>query len=163
MRGFWKLAAGVLAALSLTALQAAGRTRHGDRTPALQPREARAEDLARQVVEPVRFALANSLWGETSIAPCLVGAQWGDQPVQASFAPMMRLSMRAPLKAPARAGAWVTREVLDLSPANDADVASRYVAMEPGAAPVVRVLKMARFARPGGERAGFARALRKAA
>jgi hypothetical protein len=59
--------------------------------------------------------------------------------------------MRAPLRAaavPARSATWMTREKLDLAAANDADVASRYVAMEPGVAPVVRVLKIANFRRP---------------
>ena len=166
MRGLWKLAATALAALSLTTLLARTATRHGEQTPAFEPREARAEDLARDVVPPVRFALANSLWGETAIGPCLVGAFWGTgleaTEVRAQFAPMMRLSMRTPLKSPARMGVWVTREVLDTAPANDADVASRYVAMEPGAAPVVRVLRVARFARSGRERAEFARALKAA-
>lgn len=151
MRTLWKFAATALAALSLTTLLARTATRHGEGMPVLEPRDARMEDLDRDAIHPVRFALANSLWGETSIGPCLVESRWGAtldlRPIQASFTPLMRLAMRTPLRAPARTGVWHARETVDLAPANDADIASRYVSMEPGVAPVIRVLRVARFSR----------------
>ncbi len=151
MRNVLMMAAGAVAAVAVATLLAQRVTRHGDRVASAQPTAARADDLSRQTISPVRYAMINSLWGETSIAPCMVGAVWGEGLTHASFAPQMRLSMRAPLRAaavPARAATWMTREKLDLSAASDADVASRYVAMEPGVAPVVRVLKIASFRRP---------------
>ncbi len=150
MRNVLMMAVGAVAAIAVATLLTQRVTRHGDRVASLQPTAARADDLSRQAISPVRYAMINSLWGETSIAPCMVGAVWGEGAAQASFAPQMRLSMRTPLRAavPAKTATWMTREKLDLAAASDADVASRYVAMEPGVAPVVRVLKIANFRRP---------------
>ena len=151
MRNVLMMAVGAVAAIAVATLLAQRVTRHGDRVASAQPTRARADDLSRQAIAPVRYAMINSLWGETSIAPCMIGAVWGEGATHASFAPQMRLSMRTPLRAaatPAKAAMWMTREKLDLDAASDADVASRYVAMEPGVAPVVRVLKIANFRKP---------------
>lgn len=151
MRNVLMMAVGAIAAVAVATLLAQRVTRHGDRVASLQPTAAREEDISRQAIAPAHYALINSLWGETSIAPCMVSAVWGEGASQASFAPQMRLSMRTPLRTAvvsAKATSWMTREKLDLAAASDADVASRYVAMEPGVAPVVRVLKIANFRRP---------------
>ncbi len=140
---------GVFSAFMLASLGARGATRHGQRAAAAQPRAARMDDLSRQAIAPVQYARANSLWGETSIAPCMIGTVWGERPAQASFAPQMRLSMKAPLKAAASGGDWFARAHAqiraEIGAVSEADIASRYVAMEPGAAPVVRVLRIADF------------------
>ena len=146
MRNVLMMAIGAVAAIAVATLLAPRVTRHGERVAAAQPTAARADDLSRQAIAPVRYAMINSLWGETSIAPCMIGAVWGGS--HASFAPQMRLSMRAPLQVSAKAATWRTREKLEFAAASDADVASRYVAMEPGVAPVVRVLKIASFRKP---------------
>lgn len=143
MRGLAKLGIGALAACVLATLFTQGATRQAARASSAQPRPARLEDLAREAVAPVHFARANSLWGETAIAPCLIGAVWGERPAQAAFAPQMRLSMRTPVIA--RGAVWTVRQKPETAPVNDADVAARYVAMEPGTAPVVRVLRIADF------------------
>lgn len=154
MRNVLMLAVGAIAALSVATLLARRATRHGLRAATAQPSAARADDISRQFIAPVRYAMINSLWGETSIAPCMVGAVWSDRLASASFSPQMRLSMRAPLRtaAPARTANWMSRARVDLAAANDADIAARMVAMEPGVAPVVRVLKIASFRRPAAAR-----------
>jgi hypothetical protein len=142
MRSLAKLGIGALAAFLLATFFARGATRQVARAASLQPRAARLDDLTRDAVAPARLARANSLWGETSIAPCLIGAVWGARPAQAAFGAQMRLSVRAPVIA---RGAVTVRAQADIASTADADVAARYVAMEPGAAPVVRVLKIADF------------------
>ena len=155
MRNVLMLAVGAIAALSVATLLARRATRHGLRAATAQPSAARADDISRQFIAPVRYAMINSLWGETSIAPCMVGAVWSDRLASASFSPQMRLSMRAPLRtsvAPVRTANWMSRARVDLAAANDADIAARMVAMEPGVAPVVRMLKIANFRRPAAAR-----------
>ena len=125
MRNVVMMAIGAVAAIAVATLFAQRATRHGDPAASLQPAAARADDLSRQAIAPVRYAMINSLWGETSIAPCVVGAVWGARPAHASFAPQMRLVMRAPLR-----------------------TAAIPVALEPGGAPVVRVLSIANFRKP---------------
>ncbi|MDX2235237.1 MAG: hypothetical protein NW200_12135 [Hyphomonadaceae bacterium] len=142
MRSILVAMIGVVAAFALATLGARGATRHGLRAAAAQPRAARRDDLAREAIAPVAYARINSLWGETAIAPCMIGAVWSAGAAHASFAPQMRLSVRAPVKA-----------------------AARDVALEPGAAPVVRVLNIADF-RPRDRAPRLARrydTLRKAA
>jgi hypothetical protein len=76
---------------------------------------------------------------------CRVRAVHGGGAIAAAeFGGLMRLSLRAAQRAPAiaaRAAAWVAREQLLVSASNDADVADRFVSLEPGAIPVVRIIK----------------------
>lgn len=144
MRGVLLAGIAAVAAAVLATLATRHATRQEILPPAAQPREARLEDLARDVVAPADYARANSFWGETSIGPCMVSAHWRGEADGAAFTSMLRLAVRAPLRAaavPARAGAWVAREQLELAATGDADIASRYTAVEPGVAPVVRVLR----------------------
>lgn len=150
MRKLAMAALGAAAACLIATLIARRATRHGVRAATAQPRPARLEDIVRDIVPPVRFARANSLWGESAMAPCLIGAVWGEQPAQAAFAPQMRLALRAPLRAPALAAGgaiWTARERPELATTGEAEAVARQVALEPGAAPVVRVLKIADFRR----------------
>lgn len=133
-----------VAALVLSMLVTRHATRQDILPPTAQPREARLEDLARDAIAPIDYARANSFWGETSIGPCMVSAQWRGQAEGAAFATMLRFGGRAPLRTAAvaaRAGAWVAREQLDLAGTGEAEAAPRYAAVEPGLAPVVRVLQ----------------------
>ena len=121
MRNVMMMAIGAVAAVAIATLFAQRATRHGDPVASLQPTAARADDLSRQAIAPVHYAMINSLWGETSIAPCMVAAVWGERPAHASFAPQMRLSVGAPVRRAA------------------------IPALEPAVAPVVRVLDIANF------------------
>ena len=121
MRNVVMMAIGAVVAIAVATLFAQRATRHGNPVASQQPTAARADDLSRQAIAPVRYAMINSLWGETSIAPCMVSAVWGKHPAHASFAPQMRLSVRAPVRTVA------------------------VPALEPAVAPVVRVLDIATF------------------
>lgn len=144
---------GVLTALVMSLLFTRHATRHGAQEPQLEATEARADVLAREGIAPVRNALVNSLWGDYAVPTCRVGAVWGDgrqgEGVRgAVFSATMRLTVRAPIRTPAaavHAATWVAREKIELEAANDADIAARYVSVEPGAAPVVRIFRAARF------------------
>lgn len=152
MRNVLMMAVGAVAAIAVATLLAQRVTRHGDRVASLQPTAARADDLSRQAIAPVRYAMINSLWGETSIAPCMVTAVWGEG--AASFAPQMRLSNRTPLRAaatPALNVAWT------MIPAGDIEATPRHVALEPGVEPVVRVSNVVDFRRPAAAAARAAR------
>jgi hypothetical protein len=138
MRKLAMMGLGALAALLVLSRRERRGTRHGARAVAAQPRAARLEDLARDVIAPVRYARMNSLWGESAIAPCMIAAAWGERPMQATFAPQMRFTVSLPS---------VVRQTPQMAAPSDADVAARYAALEPGAAPVVRVLKIADFRR----------------
>jgi hypothetical protein len=97
--------------------------------------------------------MVSSLWTDRAGAQCRVGAVWSESPAQARFEPILRLSLREPepvrVRIPSReqlaARAWVAREQVMLSAANDAEVAQKYVAVEPGFVPVVRILRAASF------------------
>jgi len=139
---------GVFAALFMSLLFTRNPTRHGAQTPVLEPRAAGPADLAREGIAADRYALVASLWGDYAVPSCRVGAVWGDNPAGASLSATLRVSMKSPLRAPAaaaRATTWIAREQLDLAAANDADVAARYVRVEPGAEPVVRIFRATRF------------------
>lgn len=139
---------GLLAAIVMATLFTRNPTRHGDPAPTLEPRSARAEDLARDVIAPARLALVSSLWGDYAVSSCIVTTIWGNNASGASFSPTLHLSMKSPLRAPAaaaRATTWVARDMLDLAAANDADAAARQVSVEPGAAPVVRIFRARKF------------------
>lgn len=123
MRNVAMLAIGAVAAVAMAMLMAQRATRHGAPAAALQPTAARADDLSRQAIAPVRYAMINSLWGETSIAPCMIGAVWAAQAAPVSFAPQMKLTVRA-------------------------HAAAAVPAIEPAVAPVLRVLDIANFRRP---------------
>lgn len=158
MRNVMMMAIGAVAAVAVAMLFAQRVTRHGDRAAVLQPTAARADDLSRQSIAPAHYALINSLWGETSIAPCMVEAVWGEGASQASFAPQIRLSTRTPLRAaatPALGVSWSSRA--KFAPPADAEATPSQVAMEPGVAPVVRVLDIANFRRPAAAAARAAR------
>ena len=139
---------GLVAALVMATLFTRNPTRHGDPAPTLTPRAARAEDLAREDIAPVRLALVTSLWGDYAVSSCIVTTVWGNNASGASFSPTLRLSMKSPLRAPAavgRAMTWVARDRLDLAAANDTDAVAREVSVEPGAAPVVRIFRARKF------------------
>lgn len=124
MRGVVLAGLGALVAVMMAGHAVKHATRHGLRAESVQPRAARLEDLAREAVAPLRYARANSFWGETSIGPCAIGAVWA---AQVAFAPTLRLEVRAPAKAAAPK-------------------------FEPGADPVVRVVDFRPRARPRPER-----------
>lgn len=139
---------GVLTALVMSLLFTRHATRHGAQEPQLETAQARADVLAREGIAPVRYALVNSLWGDYAVPTCRVATQWGDGRTSAVFSATMRLTMRAPVRTPAaavHAATWVAREKIELAAANDADIAARFVRMEPGGAPVVRVFRAARI------------------
>jgi hypothetical protein len=139
---------GLVAAIVMATLFARNPTRHGAPAPVLEPRAARAEDLAREDISPVRLALVSSLWGDYAVSSCIVATVWGTGGVGASFSPTLRMSMKSPLRAPAaaaRATTWLARDMLDLAAANDGDAIAREVSVEPGAAAVVRVFRARRF------------------
>jgi hypothetical protein len=146
---------GVLTALVMSLLFTRHATRHGAPEPQLETTDARAEVLAREGIAPVRYALVNSLWGDYAVPTCRVAAVWGEGRKGAEFSATMRLTVRAPIRTPAaavHAATWVAREKIELAAANDADVAARYVSVEPGAAPVVRIFRAARFKHRPAER-----------
>ena len=120
MRNVVMMVIGTVVAVAVVTLFAQRATRHGDPVASRQPTAARADDLSRQAIAPVHYAMINSLWGETSIAPCMVSAVWAGGAAPASFAPLMRLSVRAAS-------------------------AAAVPALEPAVAPVVRVLNIANF------------------
>jgi hypothetical protein len=139
---------GVVAAIVMATLFTRNPTRHGAPTPVLEPRAARAEDLAREDIAPFHLARVSSLWGDYAVSSCIVATVWGNGGVGASFLPTLRLSMKSPLRAPAataRATTWIHRDRLELAAANDMDAVAREVRVEPGAAAVVRVFRARRF------------------
>ncbi|MBL8557298.1 MAG: hypothetical protein JNM47_01140 [Hyphomonadaceae bacterium] len=139
---------GVLTALVMSLLFTRHATRHGAPEPQLETAGARADVLEREGIAPVRYALVNSLWGDYAVPTCRVATVWGDGRKGATFSSTMRLTMRSPVRTPAaavHAATWVAREKIELAAANDADIAARFVSVEPGAAPVVRIFRSARF------------------
>lgn len=143
-----RLGLGVLAALVVSLFGAKNATRHGAPEPSLEPRAARAEDVERGAIAPVQYALVTSLWADYAVPSCRVATIWASSTTGAAFAPVMRLSMKSPVRTPAaavHAATWVAREKINLEAANDADIAARYVSMEPGAAPTVRLFRHARI------------------
>jgi len=139
---------GVLTALVMSLLFTRHATRHGAPAPQIEATQARADVLEREGIAPVRFALVNSLWGDYAVPTCRVAAVWGEGRKGAVFSATMRLTMKSPVRTPAsavHAATWSAREIIELEAANDADIAARYVSVEPGAAPVVRVFRAARF------------------
>ncbi|MBT9444735.1 MAG: hypothetical protein IV086_03440 [Hyphomonadaceae bacterium] len=139
---------GLVAVIIMSTLFTRNPTRHGDPAPTLTPRAARAEDLARDAVAPVRLARVSSLWGDYAVSSCLVATVWAGNTTGASFLPTLRLSMKSPLRAPAaaaRATTWIARDRLDLIAANDAEAGVREVSVEPGAEPVVRIFRARKF------------------
>ena len=127
------------------ALVLAGLSRKRLGPAPVEPRRATYDAAARAVLPPVVVARSASLWTDTLGAMCRVGAVHRDGAIAAAeFGGLMRLSLRAAQRAPAvaaRAAAWVAREQLQLAAANDADVADQFVTLEPGAMPVVRLIK----------------------
>ncbi|MDZ4778114.1 MAG: hypothetical protein SGJ23_15135 [Alphaproteobacteria bacterium] len=137
-----------MAALVMTLLFTRHATRHGAPEPQLETTGARAEVLAREGISPVHYALVNSLWGDYAVPTCRVATVWGDGRKGAVFSATMRLTMKSPVRTPAaalHAATWVAREKIELEAANDADIAARFVSVEPGTAPVVRIFRAARF------------------
>jgi hypothetical protein len=147
-----RLGFGMLAALVMSLFGAKNPTRHGAPAPSLEPRAARLEDIERGAISADRYALVTSLWADYAVPSCRVATVWATSAQSgnrgASFSPTLRLSMKTPVRAPAaaaHAATWIAREKLDLEAANDADIAARYVSVEPGASPVVRIFRAARF------------------
>ncbi len=119
-----------------------------------QPRERRlsAGAAAGALAVEERFTRAASLWLDGRFLECRTPVLYLAEGGGAHFAEMVKVSLRTPLRAPAapaRSTAWVSRQQLDLSASNDADVAARYVQVEKGAVPIVRILKAASY-RPNG-------------
>lgn len=147
MRKFVAMASGAVVAWAMMMGIAKNPTRHGAGEPQSEPRNATAGDLAWAAMAPDHAARACSFWTEAA-GQCSVPAAYGPGHAPARFLPLMRLSLRTPMIQPAiaaRAAAWVAREQLVMTAANDADVAARYVTVEPGGATVVRVLRAGSF------------------
>lgn len=143
-----RLGLGVLAALIMSLFGARNATRHGAPAPALEPRAARAEDVERGAIAAVQYALVTSLWADYAVPSCRVATVYAATTKGATFAPVMRLSMKSPVRTPAaavHAATWVAREMINLEAANDADIAARYVSLEPGTSPTVRIFRAARI------------------
>lgn len=137
---------GVLTALVMSMLFARHATRHGAPEAQAETTGARAEVLEREGIAPVQYALVTSLWGDYAVPTCRVATVWGEGRPGAVFSSTMRLTVRAPIRTPAaavHAATWVAREKIELAAANDADIAARFVSVEPGAAPVVRIFRAA--------------------
>lgn len=128
-----------------SALVLAGLSRKRLGPAPVEPRRASFDDSARANLSPVLVARSTSLWTDSIGAMCRVSASFGTPGIAAAeFGGLMRLSLRAAQRAPAvaaRAAAWVAREELQLTAANDADVADQFVTLQPGATPVVRLIK----------------------
>jgi len=111
----------------------------------VEPRHAPLDAVSRVELSPIVVARSGSLWTDPLRTMCRVTAIHGSGAVAAAeFGGLMRLSLRAAQRAPAiaaRAAAWVAREELQLTAANDADVADQFVTVEPGAMPIVRSIK----------------------
>lgn len=124
MRRIVLVGLGALAALAMAMQPTRYPTRHGEPAQAELPRPARDEDLARDAIPAGLYARAHSFWGETSLAPCAIGAVWSRG---LAFAPLIRV--------PAEAG-----------------LPARTPALEPGASPDVRVVEFKPRARQRPER-----------
>lgn len=168
MRKALMVALAPIAAFAIATLLARRLTKLGASAPMVEPRRAGAAALQRQDFPATRFAMISSLWTDRAGAQCRIGAVWADSPAQARFEPILRLSLRQPepvrVQIPPReqlaTRTWVARDQVMLSAANDAEIAQKYVAVEPGFVPVVRILRAASF-RP--RRATFGRTEAKAA
>jgi hypothetical protein len=132
-------------AAGASALLLAARSRKRIGEAPVEPRRAPFDSAARASLSPVLVARTGSLWTDQLGTMCRVRAVHGGGAIAAAeFGGLMRLSLRAAQRAPAiaaRAAAWVAREQLLVSASNDADVADRFVSLEPGAIPVVRIIK----------------------
>lgn len=147
MRKFVAMASGAVVAWAMMLGFAKNPTRHGAMEPQTEPRNASSSDLAWAAMTPDHAARACSFWTDFA-GQCSIPAAYGPGSAPAQFLPLMRLSLRAPIIQPAvaaRGSAWVAREQLVMTAANDADVAARYVTIEPGGATVVRVLRAGSF------------------
>lgn len=132
-------------AAGAAALVLAGLSRKRLGPAPVEPRIAPFDTYARAALPPIVVARSASLWTDGLGTMCRVAAVQGSGAVAAAeFGGLMRLSLRAAQRAPAiaaRAAAWVAREQLLVSAANDADVADQFVSIQPGATPVVRLIK----------------------
>lgn len=138
---------GAWAALALAGLFAGRSVRAGRLPEMVEPAPARSTYLDRHDLRADRYARIASLWGDRSGVQCRIPATWSGldaAPAHARFTAQMRLAMRAPLIA-AIAEKTAATSAPELSAANDADVAKRLVTLEPGASPVVRILRQTSF------------------
>lgn len=126
---------GAWAAVAVATLFARRATRHGDPAPMFEPRLAGETTLTRCAVPAGAYARIASLWPDRAGAHCRVRAVWAGE-TQATFASQMRVALPA---------GGVAALVAADAPANDADIAKRLAQVEPGVAPVVRILRAASF------------------
>jgi hypothetical protein len=140
---------GLVLAFLCAGLAPARRPKGGER---LQPAEARPASWERAVsatLAPQSLALSGSLWSDAIGAVCRVPARYGVMDAAARFGELMRMSLHGAerphavhaLQDRVRAAAWAGQGRVRLAAANDADIASRYVTVAPGATPVVRLIK----------------------
>jgi hypothetical protein len=133
-------------AAGASAILLAGLSRKRLGPSPVEPRFATFDASARASLSPVVVARSSSLWTDALGTMCRVAHVHGTGAIAtAEFGGLMRLSLRAAQqRAPAiaaRAAAWVARDQLLVAAANDADVADQFVTIEPGATPVVRLIK----------------------
>lgn len=144
MRRLWG-AGFIAAAAGMLALLNAGKKRQR-RFPDL-PFELRAApvDLVSRAALPAPMvALQASLWEGSIPAFCRVPVSYAAGGlVSARLGAAMRLSMREAIRISARGhgGAFAAQERIQISAANDADIAKKLVSLDPGISPVVRVLR----------------------
>jgi hypothetical protein len=110
--------------------------------PPVEPRQASFDMQALAFIAPLRHALAVSLYAPG--LECAVGARYGDDMPGARFGGLMKCSANQPVRMPTGRArlAWVAKERIVLSPANDAaHVAAGYLDSRVGAR-VVKVLRV---------------------
>ncbi len=117
------------------------------RLEAPEPRRAGSLASATAFAAPQTLAKLSSLWIDRAGSQCRVPTLWGEtgEP-SAAFAPILRLRLRAARQALAAstAAAWTMQEEVALMAANDAEIASRLVMLQPGQS-AVRLVKAASF------------------
>lgn len=140
MRNGWVCA---IAAVLAGAIARPARTKGARGVVPGETRWAPMEAILRMDASPGATASAGSLWGGSLAAQCRVPALYAAELGAARFGELMRMAVQAaPVAArAAKAAAWAGPGVLQLAAANDADVASRFAVVEPGATPVVRLIK----------------------
>lgn len=139
---------GSILAVCAAAIALSGMRRRRLRLAPAEPRRAGRAVLVAAALDPGLFAVSASLWPTPAGWACRVPTVYGGAP-SAQFLSTLRFSIHAARRMPAaaaRSAAWVARQQLDLSAANDADIASKIVS-EPAAPAIVRILRAGPYRR----------------
>lgn len=138
MSGWRKAMLGMAVAVGMIGALVRRKSHEARVEPAVKRRAAAAADVVRGRLAADAFAQSASLWLRGAMGPCLVSARYADHPVSAQFSAVM--AMDGPMT--------ITRaayQPLRLPGMGEAGRVSKIVKIQPGAAPVVRLVRGASF------------------